>query len=96
MDRAGDRRRLRLRNQRVEEAPAGVGAREARGKAAVSRLRLPQDDRQVVLGNGHELRRRSCHKGSAPATTIFDPGTFAFRMTGSYTIAQIKAFFGMK
>lgn len=47
-------------------------------------------------GTGTSSGGGSCRKGSAPATTIFDPGTFAFRMTGTYTIAQIKAFFGMK
>jgi hypothetical protein len=47
-------------------------------------------------GTGTSSGGGSCHKGSAPATTIFDPGTFAFRMTGNYTIAQIKAFFGMR
>jgi hypothetical protein len=51
---------------------------------------------KTYSGTGTSSGGASCHKGSAPATTIFDQGTFAFRMTGNYTIAQIKAFFGMK
>jgi hypothetical protein len=36
-----------------------------------------------------------CHRGSAPATSVFAPGTFAVRETNPYSIAQIKAFFGL-
>jgi hypothetical protein len=36
-----------------------------------------------------------CHQGSTPAASIFAPSTFAVRETAPYTVAQIKAFFGL-
>jgi hypothetical protein len=47
-------------------------------------------------GTGRASGGGLCHVGSTPATSVFAPGTFAFRMTGVYTIAQIKAFFHLK
>jgi hypothetical protein len=37
-----------------------------------------------------------CHKGSSPPTSVFGQNTFAARETNPYTIAQIKAFFGIR
>jgi hypothetical protein len=36
-----------------------------------------------------------CRVGAKPAKTVFDPKTFAFRQTAPYTVAQIRAFFGL-
>ena len=36
-----------------------------------------------------------CHRGSTPATSVFASGTFAVRETNPYSVAQIKAFFGL-
>jgi hypothetical protein len=44
-------------------------------------------------GKGKSSGGGLCHVGSTPGTSVFSPNTFAFRMTGRYTIAQIKAFF---
>jgi hypothetical protein len=37
-----------------------------------------------------------CHFGAGPVVSIFGPKTFAARETAPYTVAQIKAFFGIK
>jgi hypothetical protein len=37
-----------------------------------------------------------CRKGSSPPISVFDQKTFAARETNPYTIAQIKALFGIK
>jgi hypothetical protein len=37
-----------------------------------------------------------CHKGAGAASFVFGPNTFTARETAPYTIAQIKAFFGIK
>ena len=37
-----------------------------------------------------------CHKGSGPPSSIFGQKTFAARETSPYTVAQIKAFFGIR
>ena len=44
-------------------------------------------------GKGKSSGGGLCHVGSTRASSVFDAGTFAFRMTGAYTIAQIKQFF---
>jgi hypothetical protein len=44
-------------------------------------------------GKGKSSGGGLCHVGSTPATSVFSSNTFAFRMTGKYTMAQIKAFF---
>ena len=47
-------------------------------------------------GTGKSSGGGLCHVGTTPATSVFSSRTFAFRMTGVYTIAQIKAFFHLK
>jgi len=37
-----------------------------------------------------------CHLGTSSGTSIFGPDTFAFRMSGKYTVGQIKALFHIK
>ena len=37
-----------------------------------------------------------CHRGAGRPTTVFGPRTFTARETSPYTIAQIKAFFGIR
>jgi hypothetical protein len=44
-------------------------------------------------GKGKSSGGGLCHVGTTPSSSVFSPNTFAFRMTGSYTVAQIKAFF---
>ena len=47
---------------------------------------------RAYSGNGVSSGGGLCHVGKTPATSIAAAGTFSFRMTGSYSIAQIKAF----
>ena len=47
-------------------------------------------------GQGTSSGGFMCHKGSSPPTSIFGQNTFAARETNPYTVAQIKAFFGIK
>lgn len=44
-------------------------------------------------GKGKSSGGGLCHVGSTPATNVFSANAFAFRMTGKYTVAQIKAAF---
>lgn len=37
-----------------------------------------------------------CHRGSTPGVSIFGQGTFTARETAPYSVAQIKAFFGIR
>jgi hypothetical protein len=50
----------------------------------------------AYAGHGQSSGGFMCHRGSAPPISIFGPNTFAARETNPYTIAQIKAFFGIK
>ncbi len=47
-------------------------------------------------GTGKSSGGFMCHLGSGAPTSIFGPKTFAVRETAPYTVAQIKAFFGIK
>lgn len=47
-------------------------------------------------GQGQSSGGFMCHRGSSPPTSVFGQNTFAARETNPYTIAQIKAFFGIK
>jgi hypothetical protein len=47
-------------------------------------------------GSGTSSGGFLCHRGSTPATSVFGQGTFTARETAPYTVAQIKAFFGIK
>jgi hypothetical protein len=47
-------------------------------------------------GSGTSSGGFLCHRGSTPAMTIFGPSTFTARETAPYSVAQIKAFFGIK
>ena len=51
---------------------------------------------QGYSGQGTSSGGFLCHKGADPAASIFGPSTFTARETNPYTIAQIKAFFGIK
>ena len=44
-------------------------------------------------GKGKSSGGGLCHVGSIPGATPFSQNTFAFRNTGPYSVAQIKAFF---
>lgn len=61
-----------------------------KGYACVKMVDLSYDGKGTSSGGG------LCHVGSTPAVSPFSPNTFAFRMTGPYTVAQIKAFFHLK
>lgn len=50
---------------------------------------------RAYSGSGTSSGGFVCHKGSG-AAAIFSPSTFAARETDPYTVAQIKAFFGLK
>jgi hypothetical protein len=43
-------------------------------------------------GKGQNSGGGLCHVGSTPGATAYSPDTFAFRNTGPYSVAQIKAF----
>jgi hypothetical protein len=47
-------------------------------------------------GSGRSSGGFMCHRGTGAPTSIFGPRTFAARETAPYTVAQIKAFFGVK
>lgn len=47
-------------------------------------------------GSGQSSGGFLCHVGSGPPTSIFGPSTFTARETNPYSVAQIKAFFGIK
>lgn len=70
---------------------AKPGARlTLKGYACVKMIDSSYDGKGVASGGG------LCHVGTRPASSIIDPRTFAFRMTGHYTIAQIKTFLHIK
>ena len=56
---------------------------------------LKMTDR-AYSGQGTSSGGFMCHRGSGAPTNIFGPSTFAARETAPYTVAQIKAFFGIK
>lgn len=51
---------------------------------------------QGYSGQGTSSGGFLCHKGQGPPTSVFGPATFTARETNPYTVAQIKAFFGIK
>jgi len=51
------------------------------------------EEHSTYDGKGKSSGGGLCHVGSTPATSVFAPGAFAFRMTGKYSVAQIKQFF---
>ena len=51
---------------------------------------------KAYSGQGTSSGGFLCHKGTGPPTSVFGPATFAARETNPYTVAQIKAFFGIK
>ena len=61
-----------------------------KGYACVKMVDSSYSGRSVSSGGG------LCHVGKVPASSLVAPNTFAFRMTGSYSIAQIKAFLRIK
>ena len=61
-----------------------------KGYTCVKMTDRTYDGKGIASGGG------LCHVGTTPGLTPFAPNTFAFRMTGPYTIPQIKAFFHLK
>jgi hypothetical protein len=51
---------------------------------------------QGYSGSGTSSGGFLCHKGSTAATSVFGPATFTARETAPYSVAQIKAFFGIR
>jgi len=47
-------------------------------------------------GSGRSSGGFVCHRGPGPAASVFGPNTFTARGTAPYTVAQIKAFFGIR
>lgn len=70
---------------------AKPGARlSLKGYACIKMIDSSYDGKGMSSGGG------LCHVGKTLASSIFAPDTFNFRMTGPYTIAQVKAFFHIK
>ena len=70
------------------KAPLG-GSLRLTGYACTKLVDSSYDGKGRASGGG------LCHKGTTPGVP-FGQQTFAFRGTGSYTVAQIKAFFGIR
>jgi len=66
------------------------GSLKLKGYTCVKMTDRTYDGKGISSGGG------LCHVGATPGLTPFAPNTFAFRMTGPYTITQIKAFFHLK
>src|SRR5262249_24955202 len=73
-----------------------LGAKAALGaRIALSGYTCLKMTDRSYSGSGTSSGGFLCHRGSTPALTIFGPATFTARETAPYSVAQIKAFFGI-